>query len=715
MPSSTARRAALSLGALGAALLLDPAPARADFDPATGRVDSRAAAFAYGFDGPPPGRPWVGWALDGSPLDADRLAPRFTGRDAIEGDGAFLIGAPVTALHIDLAGQAPSLVGRRVEVRFWVRAEGTDVEARLWWAGGDPWPGFAGDVFAGPFVAELPFVPSGRATDDGWYELTSGPVDFALGGRLAPDVLSIVDPQRLVADEEVAFGGRVDPDARARLDALEIVDLGPAAVPDAACRLPSQTEDCGDHGVCLFGRCVDGAAAFGPVLPAPLRAAVVRRRAFELSTFDGSRVVAERWPALAARFAGLEAVEEAHRFWTGLRAPYIDSGDGHALGPTPTFNIGASDACTAVGIADRLPGRPTLPLVYHLGASALDGLAVGDAIARIDDMPPDDWLALTRPLLAVQGDPEAFGVDAGRSLLDLAVLTGAAIEVHRCPDPDGCAEGAVEVQRIDLAGISAPIWADGGEQRGNTGLCDYRLERQGLNGNSSVAARDIDGVRVLAINGVPDSRRWRERIAEGLDDGPELLIIDQRVGFGGQSAAVAFMLERLYPDGFESGYASFPATDGWDPDTARDHFEACLAALDEPSVVDCGIAESDRMAGTGAVPAPTRIAVLGGAVVSGNEYLLRMLQARDGVRVFAPAPTIGGFGWVIDVPALVGEATGGRMQLVDTFFAHGDGAFGTGRGVPPDERVVFTQSDLLAGRDTFIEAALEWLRAEEGR
>jgi hypothetical protein len=42
------------------------------------------------------------------------------------------------------------------------------------------------------------------------------------------------------------------------------------------------------------------------------------------------------------------------------------------------------------------------------------------------------------------------------------------------------------------------------------------------------------------------------------------------------------------------------------------------------------------------------------------------------------------------------------------------GAWNAGTGAEPDEYVVPTQSDLLAGRDTAYERALAWLRSTPG-
>src|SRR5438067_302689 len=63
-------------------------------------------------------------------------------------------------------------------------------------------------------------------------------------------------------DENVigAYGGLSEnTDARALVDGLYAVDLGDALVPATKCTLPTESNDCGDAGLCHYGRCVDAA------------------------------------------------------------------------------------------------------------------------------------------------------------------------------------------------------------------------------------------------------------------------------------------------------------------------------------------------------------------------------------------------------------------------------------------------------------------------
>lgn len=98
-------------------------------------------------------------------------------------------------------------------------------------------------------LAELPFrQPTGRATDDGWEEWSSGPVDALLGGALPAYYIQIYDEQMPTARQGQSgydFGALV------LIDGIELVDLGPAAVPTAPCTLPVERATCGPDGACL--------------------------------------------------------------------------------------------------------------------------------------------------------------------------------------------------------------------------------------------------------------------------------------------------------------------------------------------------------------------------------------------------------------------------------------------------------------------------------
>jgi len=119
--------------------------------------------------------------------------------------------------------------------------------------------------------------------------------------------------------------------------------------------------------------------------------------------------------------------------------------------------------------------------------------------------------------------------------------------------------------------------------------------------------------------------------------------------------------------------------------------------------------------------ADTRVAVLVGLDVSGNDWLTDHLRRRRPdpslTRVFGPVPTYGAFGQVTALPTYGVGFEGPRLQWTGGFVFPQDGTpledvFGSpldGQGVRPDVVVHQKQSDALLGIDTQRKEALQWL------
>jgi hypothetical protein len=113
------------------------------------------------------------------------------------------------------------------------------------------------------------------------------------------------------------------------------------------------------------------------------------------------------------------------------------------------------------------------------------------------------------------------------------------------------------------------------------------------------------------------------------------------------------------------------------------------------------------------VAAGTKVAVLNGMDVSGNDFTTRLFQYRTApTRIFGGV-SMGGFGPIVGLPASPFDDSGGSMQLWDTvFLAHpGDPltGFASGTGVTPDADILERQSDAVQGIDTVLVAARAWL------
>lgn len=441
---------------VGAALVasaLSGSPAQgATFDEASGQIVFAPSAAVQTFDGTE--GPLLLRVFDsgGRPVQPSELIDSV---DPLQGKAAMGLGGRARFATVELGSQT-QLEGRRVRVSLWQRPVGTQIRAYLVWYAGDESEALASlDFRFVQQVALLRLMPSGRATDDGWLELSSGPVDFMLGGRLAPGIL--------IFDDYESLGGRHAPDlsARALVDALEVEDLGPATVPDAVCSRVNEDAVCGEHGVCLMGRCADHAAVTGPLFEAPEDARrYVDRRRFELETFAGHGAARARFSDF---FSTLEVLAESpdKGFWARLREGWYALADGHGspplIGYAPPPQLGI---CLALGEADLIEGAPETPLVFsvdrfHPVATRLFG---GEALVAVDGLEPAAWGGLVKHRLRYNGDPGNAAYVETLQLLRVAAISGARLRFARCPSSADCS--SPETVDINLAEVEAPVWSD---------------------------------------------------------------------------------------------------------------------------------------------------------------------------------------------------------------------------------------------------------------
>jgi hypothetical protein len=669
---------------------------------------------------------------DGEPLGESIFAQRFrTDPEGLEGQGYLELGGDFATLQLHLEALGSRFTGRRVELRFWQKPEGTRLVATLtWYLSDQENPGIG--VFLGRFI----FQPTGRATDDGWEEWTSGPVDFAAAGLLPPVLLEISDVQEDRSWQAITR----DRQQRVRLDALEVLDHGPAAVPQASCTRLSQTLACGPMGACVLGRCVDAALRYGPALQDPgLRSDYLDRRLFEFKAFEGGRMPQSLMGALQDRVETLRQETSPSRFWPVFQAGVAALRDGHASGPA--FGASASQVVTNLGIcihlgeADLLPHGGRAPLVFSVEGTnpVADLLEVGDVLTAIDGLAPFDWAVAAGLGARHGGDPACFDVVLSPSLLTSALLAGSSLSFARCVPPGpgiSCEPEAVQTIEIDLAGLAEEtLWAGQvPDWFWQSGRCDYRfrrgVEHPDVSSYSFAGFADDGPVRTLIINGVPSlywSEEWANQVLAALSPPPAYLILDQRTGSGGGVDATDYIMGLFLTESDFDRIEIVPQIDRTLDATTWAALSSCRMMTD---MNDCGgywrwsLHEySDLAPSLRGVAGATRVAVLNAMDVSGNDFTSRLFTYRGGpTRIFGPAPTYGAFGPIAELPAHLDELSGGSMQFWDSIFVEQPQdqpmGFATGVGVPPDQIVLQRQSDALAGVDTTIEAARAWLLEE---
>ncbi|MFO0728821.1 MAG: hypothetical protein U1E65_33895 [Myxococcota bacterium] len=681
----------------------------ADFDAVTGKVQLDPREFQRGFDGPVNG------------VFVSGKTTYVTDPAALEGTGFLRVAATDPFVAIDFhPSDLHGLIGRRVEVLYWQRPEGLLVQSTLFWSIPQP---LAGSLLAG----SLAFQPSGRRTDDGWEEWTTGPVDLALGGVFTPGTLSF----QAEADLD-------DPGANTSLDAFHIRDLGPALVSKQSCSLVSEDERCGPAGLCLLGRCTDAAPLLGARVEDPeLRRAYLERFAQQFFAFEGGVAPQAKWERFHAALNALADAPTAKAFRQGLSAAVSTLGDGHARPPQRGFGIlsASSSVCMDLGSADLLPGAPELPLITVIDRSATwaRDLRVGDALVEIDGLAVDDWRALAKSRLDYHGDEAGRSFATTGQLLAAAVSSGARLKLRRCPSAasGACAPSELVEFEVDFSAIEAALWSSLAvpwDLEGRT-FCDHRFQainRDRRDDYYYAASALRDGVQYIGVNGTPSigprssdrAIRWRAQVSEALSGTSTRVVFDQRLGLGGTDSGIDLIVSSVLPPALltevidvprlfvpiEVAASSLPICES-DPAPICEDYNAWEVGV--PSGLGSG-----RGGGAGA-----RIAVLDGFDVSGNDYVARAFALRPNTRIFGPVPTVGAYGFVLGLPPVLGDWDGGSIQGSDAVFLgqRGDPWEGraTGTGVAPHEVVLQKQSDLLRGVDTALDAAERWVRGED--
>lgn len=738
---------ALAFGLVATPSVSLAAPA---FDTETGKFSTDGAAYALSFDdlASIQGLGLSGYdVFNDAAVDELQVGARIV-RDepgSIEGEGALGMGGDYMIIQVPLGGAATgqdALVGRRVEVSLWQKANGTRVTPSMSW--------YAGDPLDPMYLGTLTLQPTGEVTDDGWERWTSGPFDWAWAAAVGPASIDFYD------EAFMAYYGGAFPDAasRALVDALTIVDLGPAAVPAATCALPTESSDCGDEGLCHLGRCVDAAIRVGQAIQGDEhRADYIDRRLFEVRTFEGGRAPrAGKVELVNAALLPLKdkANSRARTFWPTFSDAYTLLVDGHASAPVVNYAGAYQNAgvCVHEGVADLLDGAPVVPLVFQPGSSFIGAqLQEGDALVAIDGIAPAQWASMARRLVVHAGDPEGRSVVTAPTLFNAAIDAGSVVTFQRCSGgADGvtpCAAGDVEEISIDLGALVGDAVLAGETPLGyeDVATCDYRFVRpvqSNDRANTDYAFAGFDdegGIRTLVINGVPgysnDTEAWFTTVEDALAAAasrPDLLILDQRTGSGGGVDAVDWLSSGLIDDDdlFAMDFLSSFEGDDFDADRLAQARAAVVScSLSQQSYTQCGnsfrvvAGDVSQQGSHHAAAANAKLAVLNAMDVSGNDYTSKMIRSRDPARTrfFGAGAAFGAYGVIWGLSAHFGELSGGSIQVQDTIFivdeATDDSQFSTSTGERPDVVVRQTQSDAIAGRDTVLEAARAWLQASE--
>lgn len=689
------------------------------FDVQTGQL-TLDAALAYGFDGTSDDVEMTAVNWDFEPIDVeDSFVEDALG---LEGAGWFQFGPGVAMGSLDFSSVADRFVGRRVEIRVWLHPQGTMPHLNL------PYDLLEGSDYYR--LSQVNFIPTGRATDDGWRELSTGPFDFAYGGIITPGPIEIVDFQ-IYLQRNALF--EINESGFVLLDAFEVADLGPAAVPSMECTLAEEDDLCGVEGVCQYGRCVDMVHVMGsvPGQENSVRGDYIERRIFEIETYDAVRHAHGEDVAFSSLMR--QAINgPVKTFWTTVGQAFETLVDGHAGPPSNVFIYPIqSGMCLYLSEADLLldyAEPPLLPMVFSAESTVptAGGLQPGDLLLQIDGLSVDSWRSNADRLFYYGGDPTGRAVMEAPELANAALQTGAVLTFGRCESVDGCSSDDLEIVTVDTANlVGTPIWQNQMPEAWNHHThCDFRFTHavpgDGSGGYHYAAYRYEGDVLFVEFNGVPYTGQgagaaWATTISEALGAGNDLILLDERRGDGGVFEAIELLLRFLLESDDRHTIEVMPWYGELLDDDLLDELRGCYSNFH-----DCGYYFQIT------VPpwfvdnesAHSRVALLLGRDVSGNDFFTRSMQFREAeTRFFGPAPTYGAFGGASQLPPYLAEYVGGGFQAGDSVFWRNpepldELLFESATGVPPDEIVFQRQSDAILGIDTTLVRAIQWL--EEG-
>jgi len=690
-------RLAVCLLALSTAFALAGEAFAGDFDPQGNFAFASSALVADGFETLPEYGPGDG---DGGEVGIKGLSP-LQASDALEGKQVALVQIDNWWDYAVVPVQLP--------------AQPQSVRARLWTRHQNVVAVFVAQFNSSPgaeLVTDL--MPTGRCTSDGWVELETA-------------ALSIDGADLKGAALALRGAGEVD--------AFEVVPDGVFHGPQP-CR-GGFDPVCGSQSVCLAGRCRDGASLVPPLPPAGDRERVIDLLESRLRLLFGGRASRQKYLPLAVQeLERMRVATDPWSFWNGFATAVHKLHDWHtqlsgvamAIESTRKLNL-----CLLEGSADLSHGQwPSDPqfldiLVAYTGKDRTMGLKRGDRLLAVDGQHPIAW---ARSLAGVnwgfwQADDDTCNAEFAENLRELIPMFAANFTVLRCDEAAMTCADAPEV--IEVASLPEGLPSDG-ELVGCDNRPAYHLDV--ANPPSADTHRDVAYNIYLGpvLDSKPGENIWgmtwdllwgptmtpefRKLGQTFKDNSVRAAIFDHRAGMGGTIDA-AEAITRLVREPMD--LAIFPfwrPTAGFEgpADTTEglaifDRYKKFTNDPDGPQTV-----QPDLTYTVGSKTADTLlpVALLTHRDGSSSDYLPRGMKGAPKVRIFGPHATAGAFSSFFNLN-FWGNLS---LQVATGDTISNDGAANIGHGVQPDEIVLPLQSDLMRGKDSIYERALQWVRSE---
>jgi hypothetical protein len=664
---------------------------------------------------------------DGSTIQANLT----DAADAVEGAHAFRIGATAgTGLAIMDEAFFSTLVGSRVEVSMWARADGATPAVSVQYGKTD-W------LLDGGFdFASVTSMRTGRETSDGWVEYTTGPIDGSVWG---------VPIRAIVWSAPSGRGGASTSGVSYVIDAVEIKKVPGSLTAATACTQDDVETTCGASGDCMYGHCVPSTITWG-ALPTPEHRAEYAARWSHLA----SRLIGDRASSEFGRVTFTPAARDLARyalssrqFFGGINRLVNGLRDNHtSFGSPPAgYNMfnpmihygwsGALHACFGVVEKDLLGGGLGFG-VFHAGDKPITGVVLkpGDVLTKIDGKDPKAWADAVIPGVArtSPNDAKSDWANYAEQLSVAISVRAKEITITRCASSTACTGDDKKELVIPVAekifarvaekgGWGSDIEYFGCSPRFRNSVADF--DEPSTSGYEDlVTPRTVDGIVNVQFDGFSGQDGWKGKFTTVFDAKPAMVLMDTRQGNGGTGDNVEHLLSLMRGVDERIGFITVVngSYDDPSPATLFSTYKDCVGG--GSSGFSCFGAWgffSELEAPSGS---KSKIAWLNTLDVSANDYMPRLLKGRTALKIFGPHPTAGAFGAVTSFSSFMPGFSGGSIQYQDSRFAAKYDDFAaarweSGHGVEPD--IVATQkvSDALAGKDTMLETARAWLKASE--
>ena len=669
------KRLAWPLASLAVLALPLTAHARADFDPAlNGLRIAPGALKAVDFESAEGlvGLEITTWASgQGFPklertkiTGAEQLEDRLTSAaDAIEGEHAIRLGDGRGLALVEEALFA-QLKDGRFEVSLWARADGAAPTVQVLYDR-DP-----DNVYAGRAqYALVRAIRTGRETTDGWAEYATGPLDGSVWGVPARAVVILPTYNN---DKKASF----------LIDALEVRAASGKPVAPLACTQANIDAVCGAEGDCMFGHCVSSTVTWGVNPPAAHRAEIVERWVQFATRFMGDRNAAKNGAMILTPQARelAQSAPSSRQFYGGLNRLVNLLRDNHTSFGAPSnftnfapqVQQGTSSMMGACfGVVDKdIMGGGLGFAVFRAAEEPATGkpLRRGDVLVAIDGKDPKAWVDEVWPRYAttLPNDPKADWGGVAGDLSTLITARASTVTLERCASASSCEPAARQKITIDIAkvvyeALTSPSSASGGGARF---ACSQRFNDSviaqspgGYGEDPVLTEKGAGGEMRVQFDGFVGQGQWQESMTSVFSSGTPTVLMDARMGHGGYYTTVEHLFHLLRgtsePMGVLSvGRGTYHMTDS---PSVLGRLSSCVGTgTFRADFWGCYARNANGFFAQEATPpgAATKIAWLNTRDVSANDFMPRLLKGRTGVKIFAPHPTSGAFGAVVQHESL---------------------------------------------------------------